>query len=51
MDHEVIPRRCKICDWLLNLSGDHFSLHQEKKYQSDHEVQGPKNTCFKAHII
>ena len=20
MDHEVIPRPCKICDWLLNLS-------------------------------
>ena len=29
--HEVIPRPCTICDWLLNLSYDHFSLHQAKK--------------------
>jgi hypothetical protein len=29
MDHDVVPRFCNICDWLLNLSWDHFSLHQE----------------------
>ena len=28
MDHEVVPRPCKVCDWLLNLSRDHFNLHQ-----------------------
>ena len=28
--HEVISKPCKICDWLLNLSWDHFGLHQEK---------------------
>ena len=31
MDHEVIPKPSKICDWMLNLSRDHFSLHQGKK--------------------
>ena len=30
MDHEVVSRPCKICDWLLNLSPDHFGLHQGK---------------------
>ena len=27
MDHEVIPRLCKISNWPLNLSLDHFSLY------------------------
>jgi hypothetical protein len=27
MDHEVVSRCCKIRDWLLNLSWDHFGLH------------------------
>jgi hypothetical protein len=30
MDHEVVPRPCMICDWLLNSSQDHFGLHQGK---------------------
>ena len=36
---------------MLNSSYDHFGLHQGKKCQSDHEVQGPPKTCFKAYII
>ena len=28
MDHEIVPRSCKICDWLLNSFWDHFGLHQ-----------------------
>ena len=28
MDHEVVRKPCKICDWLLNSSRDHFGLHQ-----------------------
>ena len=28
MDHEVVPRPCEICDWLLNSSQDHFGLQQ-----------------------
>jgi hypothetical protein len=52
MDHKVIPRLCKICDWLLNLSRDHFGLHQgKKKCQRDHGVQGPQNVYEKAYII
>ena len=46
MDHEVVPRPCKICDWLLNLSRDHFGLHQGKKCQSDHGVWDPQKTKF-----
>ena len=30
MDREVVPRSCKICDWLLNPSQSHFGLHQGK---------------------
>ena len=53
MDREVVPRPCKICDWLLNSSWDHFSLHQgkEKKCESDHIVRGLQMTYFKAYII
>ena len=51
MDHEVIPMLYKICDWLLNLSQEHFSLHRGKKFQSNNEVRGPQNTYFKAYII
>ena len=28
MDHEVIPRLYKLCDWLLNLLWDHFGVHK-----------------------
>ena len=28
MDHESVPKPSKIYDWLLNLSRDHFGLHQ-----------------------
>jgi hypothetical protein len=30
MDREVVPRPCKIRDWLLNSYWDHFGLHQGK---------------------
>ena len=30
MDHEVILRPHKICDWMLNSSQNHFGLHQGK---------------------
>ena len=38
MEHEIIPCSSKICDWPLNSSRDHFSLHQEKEGKSDHET-------------
>ena len=28
MDHEAVPRPCKIYNWMLNSSQDHFGLHQ-----------------------
>ena len=31
MDREVVPRPYKTCDWLLNLSWDHFGLHKGKR--------------------
>ena len=51
MNHEVVPRPCKICEWLFNLSRDHFGLHQGKQYQSDHGIRRPQKTYFKAYII
>ena len=30
MEHEVVPRPYKICDWMLSLSPKHFGLHQGK---------------------
>ena len=50
MDHEVVPRSCKIYDWLLNSSLDHFALHQDKNV-SEHGVWDPQKTYFKAYII
>ena len=41
----------KKCDWLLNLSRDHFNLHQVKKCESDHEVRGSQKTYIEAYII
>jgi hypothetical protein len=41
----------KKCDWLLNLSWDHFGLHQRKKYQNDRGVQGPHKTYSNAYTI
>ena len=51
MDHKVVPRPCKSYDWLLNLFWDHFGLQQGKKCHSDHGVQRPQKTYFKAYII
>ena len=28
MDHEVVPRSCRICEWILRSSRDHFGLQQ-----------------------
>ena len=42
MDHEAVPRPCEICDWLLNLSWDHFGLHQRKDVRWTLEFEVPK---------
>ena len=47
--HEVVS---KICDWLLNSSWDHFSLHHgKKKCKSDHGTWGPHKAYFQVYII
>ena len=42
MDHEVLPRPCKICDWLLNLSWDYFDLHWGKLVRVTMKFEVPK---------
>ena len=51
MDRKVVPRSCKICDWLLNSSRDHFSLYQGEKCWSNHGVWSSQKTQFKAYNI
>ena len=42
MDHEVVPRPNKICNWLLNSSWDHFGLHQGQNVRVTMEFEVPK---------
>ena len=42
MDHEIIPRPYKICDWSLNSSWDHFGLHRGKNVKVTMEFESPK---------
>ena len=42
MDHEVLLRPCKICDWVLNLSRDHLGLHQGKSVRVTMEFKVSK---------
>ena len=51
MDHEVVPRPRRICDWLLNSSRVHFSLHQGKNVKVIMEFEVPKDIYIKAYII
>ena len=43
MDHEVVPRPCKIFNWLLNSSRDYFGLHQEKNVRVTMEFKVPES--------
>ena len=51
INHEVIPRACKICDWLLSSSRDDFYITLRQNCQSDHGLRGSQKTYFKAYII
>ena len=42
MVHEVVPRPCKICDWLLNSPWDHFALHQGINVRVTMKFEVPK---------
>ena len=50
MDHEVIPRPCKISDGLLNLSRDHFGLYQGKHVGMTKSSRSLKK-YFRAYVI
>jgi hypothetical protein len=39
MDHEVVPRPSKQCDWTLKLSRDDMGLHQGKNGRVTTEVE------------
>jgi hypothetical protein len=39
MDHEVVPRPSKRCDWTLKLSRDDLGLHQGKNGRVTTEVE------------
>jgi hypothetical protein len=39
MDHEVVPRASKRCDWTLKLSHDDLGLHQGKNGRVTTEVE------------
>ena len=41
MDHEVVPRPCKISDWLFNSCQDHLGLHQRKDVKVTMEFEVP----------
>ena len=43
MDHRIIPRPWKTCDWLLNSSPDNFGLHQWKNVKVTIEFDVPKD--------
>ena len=51
MDHEVIPRPCKICNWMLNPSRDHFNLHQGKNVRVIMEFKVPKGHFLRPTIF
>ena len=42
MDHEVVPRPCKICNWLLKSSWGHCGLHQGDNVKVTVEFKVPQ---------
>ena len=47
MDHEVVPRPCKIYDWLLNSTWGHFNLHWGKIVRVTMESEVPKRHIWR----
>ena len=47
MDYEVVLGPCKSIDWLLNLSRDHFGLHQRKNVGVTMKVEVPPKHIFR----
>jgi hypothetical protein len=51
MDHEAVPRPCKICDWMLNSSQGHFGLHQGENIKVIMKFVVPKRLILWPTII
>jgi hypothetical protein len=51
MHHEVFPRPCEHCDWLLNSSRDHFGLRQGEIVRVTMEFEVFKKTYGEVYII
>jgi hypothetical protein len=51
MDHEIVPRPCKLCDWLLNSYKDHFGLHQGKNVRVTMEFEVSKRRILRPMFI
>ena len=47
IDHEVVPRLCKICDCLLSSSRNHFGLHQGKNVKVTMRFEVPKRCILR----
>jgi hypothetical protein len=47
MDHEVVPRPCRIWNCLLKSSPDHFGLHQGKMVIMTMDFEVPKSQILK----
>jgi hypothetical protein len=41
MDQEFVMRPCKFCTWMLNMSWDHFGLHQGQNVRVTMEFKVP----------
>ena len=50
MDHEVVPRPCRICERLLNPSRDHLSSHQGENARETMEFEIPKRHILRLTI-
>jgi hypothetical protein len=51
MDHEIVPRPCKICHWLLNSSQVRFHSHQGKNVKETLKFKAPKGHVLKPTLI
>ena len=49
MDHAVVSCSSKLCDWPLNLSQDHLSLHQQKNVRVTMDLRSPKGLFSDLH--
>jgi hypothetical protein len=47
MDHEIVLRPYRICDWLLNSSRVHFGLHLGKNVRVTMKFEVPKRHILK----